>query len=209
MRLSHRFKCGLFVIAATTVFASSLSAAPQFTAFALVTTGNGVPLSCLPSAPDGVSGGTPSTAATGAAAQCDRIDSNVTLDTGAALAFAGPGHLGVSANAVGLGGTDLLQSIAFAELQTTVTFTGPQGFTNVLAGMNIDFAGTLNAAQQSSSGATATISFFAELGNDVLTGVTETLIGDGQKLLHAARQLLIAVVWHSAGPSSPVSLRSR
>ena len=81
MRPSRRFKWRLLAIAATIVYVSSLSAAPQFTAFTLVTTGTGVELSCVPLSPGGVS----PASSIGGAAQCDRIDSNVTLDTSAAL----------------------------------------------------------------------------------------------------------------------------
>ena len=51
MRPSRRFKWRLLAIAATIVYVSSLSAAPQFTAFTLVTTGTGVELRAFPCLP--------------------------------------------------------------------------------------------------------------------------------------------------------------
>jgi len=176
MRHVSSFKFGLLAIAAALLSSLPLSAAADFEAIAGIT-GDASDIACVPGSPGGTS-----TSPIGANAQCDEIFDNgpgtFTLATGAATAFAGPGHLGVSGNAVGLAGSNFLQAAAASDLHSTVIFTGPAGATNVLAGMNIDLGGVLNAANV----AFAFLDFRTELGPTVLTGASVEITGDGQSI---------------------------
>jgi hypothetical protein len=175
MRHFPRFKFGLLAIAAA-LFSSPALSITVFEAFAGIT-GDASHISCVPGFPGGTS-----TSPIGANAQCDEIFDNgpgtFTLATGAATAFAGPGHLGVSGNAVGLAGSNYIQTSATSDFVSTVIFTGPAGATDVLAGMNIDLGGVLNAANV----AFAIVSFETVLGPAVLTGASVEIIGDGQSV---------------------------
>jgi hypothetical protein len=178
MRRFPRFKFGLLAIAAALFSSPALSAA-VFDAVAGIT-GNASDISCSPGSPGGTSA-----SPIGANAQCDEIFDNgpgtFTLATGAATAFAGPGHLGVSANAVGLAGSNYLEAVAASDLESTVTFTGPAGASDVLAGMNIDLGGVFNAANV----AFADVDFRVVLGPSLLIGAAEEITGDGQSLCTA------------------------
>lgn len=170
MRRFPHFTFGLLMIAATLLSISPASA--DFEAIAGIT-GDASNISCSPGSPGGTS-----SSPIGANAQCDEISGTTTLATGAATAFAGPGHLGVSGNAVGLAGSNYLEATTVSDLHSTVIFTGPPGATDVLAGMNIDLGGVLNAANV----AFAFVDFRVVLGPGVLTGAAVEITGDGQSL---------------------------
>ena len=180
MRRSPRFMFGLSAISATLFCASPLSATATtlFTAEAGIASGR-----CVPD----FSGGT-STSSISAALQCDStgFDSEgtvITINSGAARSFAGPGHLGVFANAVSLEDGPSMVNSTFARLETTVIFTGPSGATDVIAGMNVDLGGTLSAAGPVAS---ALMAFKTVLAGDVLTGADVELDGDGQSSCFAS-----------------------
>jgi hypothetical protein len=172
---------GVLAIAATLFSPSPVSASTLFTAEAGIE--SGLPNSrCVPD----FSGGT-SASSIGAHVQCDGtgLDSDghpFTINSGAATSFARPGHLGVSANAVSVSGPPTMINSTFARLETSVIFTGPQGATDVMAGMNVDLGGTLNAGGPD---ARASMAFKTVLNGDVLTGADVELDGDGQSFCSA------------------------
>ena len=182
MRRLPRVMFCLLAISVTLFAASPLSAnaTTLFTAEAGIE--SGLPNSrCVPD----FSGGT-STSSISANLQCDGtgFDSEgtvITINSGAATSFAGPGHLGVSANAVSVSGPPTMVNSTFARLETNVIFTGPQGASDVMAGMNVDLAGTLNAAADAS----ASMDFKTVLNGTVLTGADVELNGDGQTFCSA------------------------
>ena len=183
MRPSPRFMFGLLAISATLFAASPLpaNATTLFTAEAGIE--SGLPNSrCVPD----FSGGT-STSSISANLQChgtgfDSEGTVITINSGAATSFASPGHLGVSANAVSVSGPPTMANSTFARLETSVIFTGPQGATNVMTGMNVDLGGTLDAGGPDAS---ASMAFKTVLNGDVLTGADVELDGDGQSFCSA------------------------
>lgn len=180
---SPRSMFGPLAIAATLFSASPLFATASTLFTAEVGIVSGLPNSpCVPDLAGGMSA-----SSIGASVQCDGIGLDgegmfITINSGKASSFAGPGHLGVSANAVGVNDTFTMANHTFARLETSVIFTGPQGATDVMTGMNVDLGGTLNAGGPDAS---ASMAFKTVLNGDVLTGADVELDGDGQSFCSA------------------------